>query len=144
MCQASKLEATDDIEKIVQVGDEIEIGDPLIVFGLGDTGDKAVDSFLNAFRDAGSSLDTAKRIVRSKHAGVVKDIRIYTNRPLDRLSPSLRRTVSYPSGRRRMNEFVVMFLLKYTLNIVMMYLLEINVLFMLHQNKSSLKLFLKD
>lgn len=89
MCQASKLEATDDIEKIVQVGDEIEIGDPLIVFGLGDTGDKAVDSFLNAFRDAGSSLDTAKRIVRSKHAGVVKDIRIYTNRPLDRLSPSL-------------------------------------------------------
>jgi len=89
MCQASKLEATDDIESIVKVGDEIEIGDPLIVFGLGDTGDKAVDSFLNAFRDAGSNLDTAKRVVRSKHAGVVKDIRIYTNRPLDRLSPSL-------------------------------------------------------
>lgn len=89
MCQASKLEAMDDVESIVQVGDEVEIGDPLIVFGLGDTGDKSVDQFLKAFRDANASLDSAKRIVRSKHAGTVKEIRIYTCKSLDKLSPSL-------------------------------------------------------
>ena len=89
MCQASKLEAMDDVESIVKVGDEVEIGDPLIVFGLGDTGDKSVDQFLKAFRDANSSLDSAKRIVRSKHAGVVKEIRMYTCKSLDKLSPSL-------------------------------------------------------
>ncbi len=89
MCQASKLNATDDVETMVKVGDEVEIGDPLIVFGLGDTGDKSVDAFLKAFRDADSSLDSAKRVVRSKHAGVVRDIRMYTCKSLDKLSPSL-------------------------------------------------------
>ena len=55
----------DDIESVVKVGDEVEIGDPLIVFGLGDTGDKSVDTFLRSFRDVGSSLDTAKRVIKS-------------------------------------------------------------------------------
>lgn len=89
MCQASKLNATDDIDHMVKVGDEVEIGDPLIVFGLGDTGDKAVDSFLKAFQDPNSLLDTAKRVVYSKHAGTVKEIRMYTVKAMDRLSPSL-------------------------------------------------------
>ena len=89
MCQASKIDATDDIESIVQIGDEVEIGDPLIVFGLGDTGDKSVDAFLKAFRDNDSSIDSAKRVVKSKHAGIVKEIRMYTCKSLDKLSPSL-------------------------------------------------------
>lgn len=89
MCQATKIEATDDIESVVKVGDEVEIGDPLIVFGLGDTGDKSVDAFLNSFRDVGSSLDTAKRVIKSKHAGVVKSVKMYTNKSMDKLSPSL-------------------------------------------------------
>lgn len=89
MQQASKIDATDDIESIVKVGDEVEIGDPLIVFGLGDTGDKAVDNFLKAFQTADNVLDTAKRVIKSKHAGRVVDVRMYTNRPMDRLSPSL-------------------------------------------------------
>lgn len=89
MCQATKIEAMDDIESVVKVGDEVEIGDPLIVFGLGDTGDKSVDAFLNSFRTAGSNLDTAKRVIKSKHAGTVKAIKMYTNKSMDKLSPSL-------------------------------------------------------
>lgn len=90
MKQASKLEATDDVEFVVKVGDEVEIGDPLIIFGLGDTGDKAVDTFLQAFQKAGTNLaDTAKRVIRSKHAGRVVDVRMYTIKSMDKLSPSL-------------------------------------------------------
>ncbi len=89
MCQASKLNATDDIDFIVKVGDEIEIGDPLIVFGLGDTGDKAVDNFLKAFQSSENILDTAKRTIKSKHAGRVAEIRMYTVKSMDKLSPSL-------------------------------------------------------
>ena len=89
MCQASKLNATDDIDHMVKVGDEIEIGDPLIVFGLGDTGDKSVDAFLKSFQNPDALLDTAKRVIYSKHAGVVKEIRMYTIKSMEKLSPSL-------------------------------------------------------
>jgi DNA-directed RNA polymerase beta subunit len=89
MCQASKLNATDDVDFIVKVGDEVEIGDPLIVFGLGDTGDKAVDNFLKAFQSSENILDTAKRTIKSKHAGRVVEIRMYTVKSMDKLSPSL-------------------------------------------------------
>lgn len=89
MCQASKLNATDDVDFIAKVGDEVEIGDPLIVFGLGDTGDKAVDVFLKAFQNQADLVDTAKRVIRSKHAGKIVDIKMYTVKSMDKLSPSL-------------------------------------------------------
>lgn len=92
MCQTIKLSKTEDIERIVQVGDEVEINDPLIVFGLGDTGDKSVDTFLKSFlgNDKDSSImDSVKRTIKSKHAGKVVDVRMYTTKSLDKLSPSL-------------------------------------------------------
>lgn len=91
MMQDAKIDATDNIEKIVQVGDEVEIGDPLVVFGLGDTGDKSVDNFIKSFQSKSSStiLDSAKRVIKSKHAGRVVDVRMYTCKSLDKLSPSL-------------------------------------------------------
>lgn len=91
MKQEQKLNAFDDIESVVKVGTEVEIGDPLIVFGLGDTGDKSVDNFLKAFqtKETNDILDNAKRIIRSKHAGKVVAINMYTTKSLDKLSPSL-------------------------------------------------------
>lgn len=93
MKEIIKLDATEDVDKLVQVGDEIEIGDPVLTFGLGDTGDKSVDNFLKAF---GTNMedDSFKRIIKADHAGVVKDVRIYTNKSLDKLSPSLFKIVS--------------------------------------------------
>ena len=88
MKEIVKLDATEDIDKIVQVGDEIEIGDPIVTFGLGDTGDKSVDNFLRAF-GANAEDDSFKRVIKADHAGTVTDVKIYTNKSLDKLSPSL-------------------------------------------------------
>ena len=88
-----KINAMDDIDSVIKVGEEVEIGDPLVVFGLGDTGDKAVDDFLKAFQSSkdgsNSLLDNAKRVIKAKHAGKVVDVKMYTIKSLDRLSPSL-------------------------------------------------------
>jgi hypothetical protein len=91
MLETIKLDATANVESIVKIGDEVEIGDPLVVLGLGDTGDKSVDNFLKSFRaDSGSSIiDSAKRVFKSKHAGKVVDIKMYTTKSMDRLSDSL-------------------------------------------------------
>lgn len=93
MCQEIKLHESDDIERIVKVGDEVEVSDPLVTFGLGDTGDKSVDNFLRAFQDA-NFVDNAKRTVKAEHAGHVAMIKMYTNKPLDHLSPSLRKLLT--------------------------------------------------
>ena len=92
MKEAHKINATDDIESIVKVGTEVEIGDPLIVFGLGDTGDKSVDNFLKAFQTKDTPngiLDSAKRVIRAGNAGTVVDVKMYTTKSMDKLSPSL-------------------------------------------------------
>ena len=91
MCETIKLDATANVETMVKVGDEVEIGDPVLVLGLGDTGDKSVDNFLKAFRsDTNSSImDAAKRTFNAKHAGKIVDIKMYTTKSLDKLSPSL-------------------------------------------------------
>lgn len=88
MQQRFKINATEDIDFIVKVGDEVEIGDPLIKFGLGDTGDKAVDNFLKAFQST-DVIDTAKRTMTAKHAGKVVAVNMYTCKSMDKLSPSL-------------------------------------------------------
>lgn len=91
MMQSVVVSATDDIDSVVKIGDEVEIGDPLVVFGIGDTGDKSVDNFLKAFqsKEGNSALDNAKRVVRAKNPGKVFDVRMYTTKSMDRLSPSL-------------------------------------------------------
>ena len=102
MRQIIKLDATADIDKIVHVGDEVEIGDPLVTFGLGDTGDKSVDNFLKAFSD-GVDDDSFKRTINSDHAGKVTAVHMYTNKSLDKLSPSLFNMLSahFKENRKR-------------------------------------------
>jgi len=86
MRQQIKISATDQIDQIVKVGDVVEIGDPLITFGLGDTGDKSVDKFLQAF---GNNSNDFKRTKNAKSAGTVVAVKMYTNKALTSLSPSL-------------------------------------------------------
>lgn len=88
MKQMIKLHVTDDIDHIVHVGDEVEIGDPLLTFGLGDTGDKSVDNFLKAF-GASEDDESFKRSIKSDHAGRIAAVNMYTNKSMDKLSPSL-------------------------------------------------------
>lgn len=94
MRQLTKIDATDDIDYVVEVGTEVEIGDPLIKFGLGDTGDKSVDNFLKAFQTTSTGIESFKRTVNAKHAGKVVDVRMYTCKSMDALSPSLYKLLS--------------------------------------------------
>lgn len=94
MRQTAKIDATDDIDFIVKPGDEVEIGDPLITFGLGDTGEKAVDNFLKAFQSSSSVIDNAKRKIIAKNAGHIVDVKMYTCKSMDKLSPSLYKLLS--------------------------------------------------
>lgn len=90
MMKQYKLNASDDIESIVQPGTKVEIGDPLIVFGLGNTSDKSVDNFLKAFQTKNTDLsNNMKKVIRCKDAGTVVDVRMYTIKSMDKLSPSL-------------------------------------------------------
>ena len=103
--QDFKIDADADIESIVKEGDEVEVGDPLIVFGIGDTGDKNVNNFLKAFQNKNNAniLSNAKRVLKSKHSGTVKEVRIYTNKSMDKLSDSLYNIISehYKENKKR-------------------------------------------
>ena len=98
MMQDIKIDADAEIDFIVKVGDEIEVGDPLVIFGIGDTGDKNVNNFLKAFQPKDGSqqslIDNAKRVKKAKHSGRVVDVRIYTIKSMDKLSPSLYQIVN--------------------------------------------------
>lgn len=106
MMEQFKINATDDIEEIVKVGTEVEIDDPLITFGLGASGDKGVDNFLKAFSTSSSGVDlaaAAKRVLSSKHAGRVVDVKMYSCVSMDKLSPSLFNILSqhYKENRQK-------------------------------------------
>lgn len=108
MMEQFKLSAMDDVESIVKIGDEVEIDDPLITFGLGVSGDKSVDNFLKAFATSSSGVDlgsAAKRVLTSKHAGTVVDVRMYSCVSMDKLSPSLFNILSqhYKENRQKQN-----------------------------------------
>lgn len=98
MMQDIKINAEDEIDFIVKVGDEVEVGDPLVIFGIGDTEDKNVNNFLKAFQTKDNTqqslVDNAKRVKKSKHSGKVVDVRIYTIKSMDKLSPSLYQIVN--------------------------------------------------
>lgn len=98
MMQDIKIDADAEIDFIVKVGDEVEVGDPLVVFGIGDTGDKNVNNFLKAFQTKDNTqqslIDNAKRVKKAKHSGKVVDVRIYTIKSMDKLSPSLYQIVN--------------------------------------------------
>lgn len=94
MRQTAKIDATDDIDFIVKPGDEVEIGDTLIAFGLGDTGDKSLDSFLKSFQSSSDVLESAKRRITAKNAGKVVSVVMYTCKSMDKLSPSLYKLLS--------------------------------------------------
>ena len=98
MMQDIKIDADAEIDFIVKVGDEIEVGDPLVIFGIGDTADKSVNNFLKAFQTKDGSqqnlIDNAKRVKKSKHSGKVVDVKIYTIKSMDKLSPSLYQIVN--------------------------------------------------
>ena len=80
---------------IVEKGQEISVGDPLIQF---DTSyeDESINALLAnlAAEEKESILEGARNEVKSKYSGVIEDIKIYSTVDLDEMSPSLKKIVS--------------------------------------------------
>jgi DNA-directed RNA polymerase beta subunit len=82
------------VEKIVEIGDQISIGEPLIIYDPAHD-DPTVDKLLaNMLESAKEELVQSNiTTVRSPHTGVISDIKIYSSVDLDELSPSLKKIV---------------------------------------------------
>lgn len=84
------------VESIVQVGQRVEVGDPLIVYDPAHE-DEEINAFLNEIRSKlGDTLADVVDIqslpqVRTEYAGTVAAIEIYTSVPVEELSPSLQK-----------------------------------------------------
>lgn len=88
------IPANSYVESIVDIGDRVEVGDPLIVYDPAHDDDET-NAFLNELRnklgdDLGSLVDLQSMPqVRTDYAGTVTDIQIFTSVPVEELSPSL-------------------------------------------------------
>ena len=93
------------IDKIVNIGDEIKAGDPLIVFS--DASNKEIQDALKSLREEGKEvvIESAKTSIASKYTGIVEDIKVYTTSPLEDLDPSLQKVVkSYWNRIKKRND----------------------------------------
>lgn len=86
------------VESIVEVGQRVEVGDPLIVYDPAHE-DAETNAFLNEIRsklgeDLSDLIDLKSMPqVRTEYAGTISAIEVYTSVPLNELSPSLRAIV---------------------------------------------------
>jgi len=83
------------VTKIVNIGDKITAGDPLIIFEQSNE-DAMINKLLTGI---GSDLKEeikaiGKNVIESKYTGVVDDIRVYSTEEPSELSPSLEKIVS--------------------------------------------------
>ena len=84
-----------NIDFMVKIGDEVEVGDSLIQF---DTSfeENELNKFLKNLGDdiAAEVNENSRNNIKASHSGHIKDIKIYSTVELDEMSPSLRKVVS--------------------------------------------------
>ena len=82
------------IDYIVNIGDKVKAGEPLIIFS--DAMTEETQRLLTTIRDDNREniIQSAKTTISSKYTGEIADIRVYTTSELDQLDPSLRKVVS--------------------------------------------------
>ena len=86
------------VERMVNIGDHVEVDDPLIIYDPAHE-DAETNAFLNEIRDKlGEDLEELVDLqsmpqVRTEYAGTVVDIEVYASVPPEELSPSLREIV---------------------------------------------------
>ena len=84
-----------NLDFIVKIGDEVDIGDVLLKF---DTSydESELNKFLSAMSDdlREEAEEISRNTVKAGHSGIIDDIKIYSTVELSELSPSLRKIVS--------------------------------------------------
>lgn len=88
--EQGKFKRTNNIISMVNIGDEVGIGDPLIKYDVTNEDDELA-KFLSKLSDESAAAMEAetKDEVKATHAGKVIDIKVYTLLPPEDLSPSL-------------------------------------------------------
>lgn len=82
-----------NIEYIVSKGQEVEVGDPLLVFDES-YDDEGLNKMLAGMGSVGDEIQNLGKVpVRSKYSGTVEDIKIYSTVDINELSPSLQKLV---------------------------------------------------
>lgn len=100
MCKEVVLGANANVEYMVKIGDEVEVGDELIRFERSFNEDAYNKLLSNLGDELGQEVAMASRDkVKSKYSGKITDIKIYSTVELDQLSPSLRKIVSDYYGK---------------------------------------------
>lgn len=102
------LSPVTNIDHMVNVGDKIKTGDPLIIFEEV-FGDADLSSLLDKMGEDlvdGITKDS-KNYLKSKYTGVIEDIKIYCTVPEDELSPSLRKVVQAYNKRISAKQAVI-------------------------------------
>ena len=86
------------VEKMVDVGDRVEVDDPLIIYDPAHE-DEETNAFLNEIRNKlGEDLENLVDLqsmpqVRTEYAGTISAIEVYSSVPVEELSPSLQKIV---------------------------------------------------
>jgi DNA-directed RNA polymerase beta subunit len=84
------------VERMVKIGDEVHVGDPLIVFDA-NSGDPEVEEFLAALKGRKDIVDdlveSSQTTIKTDDSGIISDIRVYTTVPVESLSPTLQKIV---------------------------------------------------
>lgn len=92
--EQGRFKWNNNIISMVKVGDHVNIGDPLIKYDV-TTDDTELAKFLSKLSDESAAImeEETKDEIKSKHAGEVIDIKVYTLLPPEDLSDSLGKIV---------------------------------------------------
>lgn len=84
------------VDKMVKIGDHVEIGDPLVVFDA-NSGDEEIEAFLASIKGRDGLVEdlveSSQTTIKADESGIIEDIRIYTTVPVEDLSPTLQKIV---------------------------------------------------
>lgn len=90
---AVELGATTNVYDMVKVGQEIQEGDPLIIF-QNNFDEEDANILLKNITDEEFVSDLGRIRIKAKYTGVVEDIKIYRTCEIEELSPSLKKVVN--------------------------------------------------
>ena len=107
-CKPAVVGKNANVFYMVQKGQEIHVGEPLITF---DTSfeDESINQLLANLgaEDKASILEGSRNEIKSKYSGIIEDIKIYPTVDLDDMSPSMRKIVNaYYRDINRKKEFL--------------------------------------
>ena len=99
VCKDVSLDAQASVYNVVKIGQEIQEGEPLLVFQDAFDEKETNELLRNLSIDNEELSDLGRKHVRAKITGIIQDIKIYRTVDDDKLSPTLRKLVKEYDSR---------------------------------------------